>query len=592
MKAYNSFGFKGYYPDLPPDMCPDGALVYPSKNFKIRDGVLEAIPGWSKLQSSALQGIPLLCYKHTKVDGTEILVVFTTTDIYYWDDTNTTFKFLTWRYNTGTVSTGGTGNRTVTLSGGTWNTSWDDTNTLYIGFNTNNIDSVSTWYEVDTVDSSTQITLAEDAPSVSGVNYVLRKTYNGALNKRWEAVSFYHASDDENLLIATNGDDYPIKWDGDTTGYFEDLGGNPPKAKHVYKLAGMLLFANISTVQSGGTGTATPYTVIWSDTADAETWDGTGASGYQELYNTEGEIQFIADFGDNIAIVKSDEIVIAFPTGDADTPIMFKSVVTGKGAICNAWCNIKGTVGFITEDDIVIFDGTQELKSIAQGKVRTSFFDGFDYNKKYLIHGTYAPRYNEWRIFIPKLDASYPNECWVYDIKTGEWYYEDKSATASGAYNYKISSTIDSLTGTIDSYTQPIDSFSEARAFDDVVFGDENGYVYIEDPSIKTGDGANVNAVAVTKDYVGDEIDNWCRFLETLIHYEGTDDAGDVTNVQISVDGGSNFSSVQQINNNESRRQRKILGWNHVGRTCRLQFSGRYFKIYGFKLIFEPQGLR
>ena len=164
MKAYNSFGFKGYYPDLPPDICPDGALVYPSKNFKIRDGVLEAIPGWSKLQSSALQGIPLLCYKHTKVDGTEILVVFTTTDIYYWDDTNTTFKFLTWRYNTGTVnlveSTGGSGDYDkVELSGGTWQTDWDDTNTLYIGFDTDDIDSVTTWHEVDHIEDSSTLYL-------------------------------------------------------------------------------------------------------------------------------------------------------------------------------------------------------------------------------------------------------------------------------------------------------------------------------------------------------------------------------------------------------------------------------------------------
>ena len=35
MKFTKAIGFKGYYPDLPPDMCPEGAVVTGSKNFRI-----------------------------------------------------------------------------------------------------------------------------------------------------------------------------------------------------------------------------------------------------------------------------------------------------------------------------------------------------------------------------------------------------------------------------------------------------------------------------------------------------------------------------------------------------------------------------
>ena len=600
MKYINQFGWKGYYPDLPADAIPDGGLTKPSKNFRVIDGVLKSKAGYSKMQTSALLGIPLLFYKHVKVDTTEVLIAFTTTDIYYWDDANTTFKMITELYNTGTVSvTESTADSgiydTVTLADGTFDTSWDDNNTCYIGFDTDDPDAITTWYEVQSIDSTTQLTLKDTlSAGKTDVKYVLRKTYNAQLNRRWHCTSYYDAGEDENLLVATNGYDNPIKWTG--TGRCTDLGGNPPKAKYIGQLGGNLIFGNVSSIPSGTTGTATPYTLIWSDTADAETWDGTGSSGYQELYETAGEIKIIAPFGDYLAIVKTDAIIIMWATGSADEPFNFKTIVRGQGAAFDTYGIVNQLLAIITKDDIVLFDGTPQLKSIAQGKIRRSFFEGLDYNKAYMVHSVYAPRYDEWRIYVPKLDANYPSETWVYRIKENEWCYDDVGFTGSGAYNYKTEITIgelDSEFGTIGDINVPIGSLSSARAYDDVITGDEDGYVYLETPGLKTVDGANIECTAITKDFVGIDTDEKERFLEIYTHYKATDDANDTIDISISVDRGENFISQKTITDTSgSGRRIAKTAWNALGKTCRISYSGCHFEIYGQKIGFNPARIR
>ena len=73
-------------------------------------------------------------------------------------------------YATGTVTTSGGTYRTVTVTSGTWNTQWIG----FIGFDTTDPDSVSTWYQISSVDSSTVLTLGEDGVAKTGVTYVLK----------------------------------------------------------------------------------------------------------------------------------------------------------------------------------------------------------------------------------------------------------------------------------------------------------------------------------------------------------------------------------------------------------------------------------
>ena len=93
-------------------------------------------------------------------------------------------------YTTGTVTNSGGANRTVTVTNGTWNTQWIG----FIGFDTTDPDSVSTWYQISSVDSTTVLTLGEDGPAKSGVTYVLKRIEEW--DEIWPMPLSYHDSRD------------------------------------------------------------------------------------------------------------------------------------------------------------------------------------------------------------------------------------------------------------------------------------------------------------------------------------------------------------------------------------------------------------
>lgn len=601
MPVKNQFGFKGYYPDLEPQDVPDGGLLINSKNFRVVDNILKGRIGYEKFQVAALLGVPLRFYEYRKLDGTKIFIAATTTDVYRFDDAAGTFKFLTENYATGTIISDATPFREVTLDSGTWDVTWDDyTNPCYIGFGDDDIDAITTWYEVDSIDSTTVITLAEDGPdnTAGSIKFVLRRTYNATQEYRWNCETFYDAGEDLNLLILTNGVDYPLKWGGDVSVFCSVLGGTPPKAKYVAQLGGRLIFGHIIAVQASMTGTDLVYTIIWGPVADAESWQGgaTDDAGYQELYGTMGDIKLMAPFGYYLCIAKSDAIILLNTTGVAATPFNPTYVTTKRGVDFDTYGIINEFLGLITEDDIVLFDGTANLRSIAEDKIRKTFFEKLNPAKKYGITSIYAPRFDEWRIYANDVDETYPTQTWIYKIKDNEWFYDDVGFTAAGAYGYVAGVTIDGLDAvyaTIDDINVAIDELAPTKRHADVITSTSAGVIYVEQPTLKTLDGNDISMVAITKDFIGSDLELKDRYLEIWVVYRETGTADDAIKIAISVDGGTSYTAFYTITDTDGNaRIQKATAWNKTGRTCRIMLDGRYMEVYGFKLLFTPEGLR
>ena len=593
MEISENIGLKGLYSDLPQDMAPDGALIAGSKNFRIISGTIFAKPGYELIQASTLIGTPQLVHEHEDIQGTKSLLVMTTSDIYVWDDSNAEFDFLTPRYNTGTATCAGS-TKDVEGSGTNWDPEIDDGD--WIKFDTNDIDGTGTpdtWYEIDSVTDDTNLVLVLNGPDTGGaVNYVVRKIYGGSTVNRWEAANYYDSSADENLLIATNGADVVQKWDPDNT-YMEDLGGTPPQARHVAVVAGLLVLGNITVVS--GTGTDLPYTVIYSPPADAEAWDGgaTDDANYQELYRTTGAVNFMAPFADYLLIGKEDCLIMAKGTGDVTAPLDFDYVVMSGGSISPAYCMTPRGILYLGASDIFVYTGTGQPTSIAYGKIKETLFDNFNFSKKHVVTSEFSPRYNEWRLSVPSRDADLPDITYIYRIVENEWCYDDVGFNALGSYNYKTITTINSLSANINTYTNAINEWSATGAFNEIIMVDSSGYVYIERPTLKQNNGVNVSCVAKLAGFPGGNIDDYSRFIRTYIHYTGTNDASDIVSVQISVDGGITFATVQQINNAMAEvRQRARLSWNHAGRTCIVQMSGRHMEVHGVQYVFQTQNDR
>jgi len=585
-------GFKGIYPDLPTDLCPDTALLKGSQNIRIRNGILCAKYGYEKLQSEVLRGVPLLFHEYQNLAGESTFLCLTKKDVLYWDNTYTKWKYLTPTYATGTVScSGGT---SVTGTGTSWVTNGIEQGDE-IGFETTNPDNVTTWYEIASVNSETSLTLTANGPVVSGVSYVIRKVYHADYNNRWSAVNFYDGSIGANICVMTNGSDYPIYWNGNIANKCADLSGGPPKAKYVASFKGRLFFANILDVQSGKVGTELPYTIIWSPVSDAEIWTSAGGAGYQELYDTEGDIKWVITFGEYLAIGKSDCIVLMRSTGMTDIPFEPYYVIKNKGSLASCVNAIPGALLFITNDDIVLFDGTPALKSIAENKIKETFFEEVSLEYAYNFVSLYSKKYNEWIICVPTEGNTIPDKTWIYDLSSGEWTCDNKGFIALGEYSIEPTTTWENLTLTWEELLaigKTWDSLLGVKKLPNIIFGSDSKYTYIEREYLKTEDDINIEAIAITKDYLLAGLDALCRIQDVYIHYKGTLSSDDKISVYLSVDQGNSYVNPQYFNDNEIEdRLKKRTTWNNSGRTARLKFIGRYFKIYGFEFGYLLQGV-
>jgi hypothetical protein len=182
------------------------------QNFRIKNGQITTLNlGWARFGTFTLDGPCRLIDAFFERDGTQHLIFGTLTDLYEYiaaDDV----RFLTPIYATGTVTVVGD---TVTGSGTTWTTNAKPGDKIYFGGDTYRAQA-GPWYEIETVDSNTQLTLTEDAvDQPAGTQYTLRQVFEGETQFQWSTTTFLHASPgDEDLWFATNGLDYIVSWDG------------------------------------------------------------------------------------------------------------------------------------------------------------------------------------------------------------------------------------------------------------------------------------------------------------------------------------------------------------------------------------------
>lgn len=527
MDVKNVFGFKGLYNDLRADFLPAGALSEGSRNVRIIDGMLRTKPGFEAYASAAVGA------------GDDILA------------------FAIYSSVAGVETP-------VCLS---------ESHIYYL--------LAGTWTNLND----------------TGI------TYHGTIFERWVPIIAYDAENNINLLVATNIVDGIVKWTGSGASPIAALGGTPPKARTVAVLSSQIVAGNLYH----GT-TYYPLRVAYSAKDLPQRWHadvgGTGTNlgeegeGYQDLYDTEGDISFIAPFLNYRVIVKTDAVILMVPTGDVDNPFNFEWVIKGRGSRFKTYCAVPEGLFFITDDDIVLFDGTAQLKSVADGKVRRSFFSSTDAEYKYATHSVHVSKNKEWRIYAPASGSVNTDTAWVYNRTNGEWYYNSNNRKITAAMDFKYFDTImiDELVGNIDDLTGTIDEITGTEGGGHI-HGDNAGYTYIENESLPTeesqaGDGIDVSAVAIIAPVIGSEIHVVDRWHELWVNLETTGNASDLVSVEVSTDKGVTWASARTLAQSESQRiATKKLLLNHSSETLMVRFSGRSFKILGYKLLHSPEGM-
>ena len=279
-----------------------------------------------------------------------------------------------------------------------------------------------------------------------------------------------------------------------------------------------------------------------------------------------------------------------------------------KGELASCMGNIAKK-----DDDIVVFDGSPVLKSIAEGRVRKELFTDINKDIANRLHSVHDTFLDEWRIYTPSVGSdTYPNQCWIYRIKSNEWCFDqhrdastnvkDHYMTGSGKYRSLHEPTWNEMTDAWSTYTSAWNALSTRKSrYEKVVIGLNDNKVYIEDEDLAQekcntsgASGEDVQMVAETQDFVGENIDSFDRLQELDVHYEGTNNASDTITVEASEDGGENYTShAQTFNTSESAIRRRFRAFfNLTGRTHRLKYTGRKIKLFGQKLFITPQGRR
>lgn len=237
-----------------------------SRNMEFYNERLRGRSGLGKFDTQALQGEVLLIDQYWKFTSSYELIVCTEKDITKYDFSNTRYDYLNRLYTTGTIEIDGGTPTIVTGSGTSWSANLKAGDFIKIG--SGSVHTGSTWYEIDSVDSDTQLTLTAAAATTSaGTAYVARITFTGGSNDLWQARQFLDAAEGE-VWIATNGVDLPIWYNG--TGQVQLFSAYPTDftaAKYIEIFYDRIIFG--WTVEGGQNQ---PIRVRWSAVANFQSY--------------------------------------------------------------------------------------------------------------------------------------------------------------------------------------------------------------------------------------------------------------------------------------------------------------------------------
>ena len=426
-------------------------------------------------------------------DGSQELIALTTRDGYRYSAVSGNWNFITQRYNTGTVTTGGAGNRTVTLAGGTWQTYWPNT-VMKIGFDDTDPDNISTWYGVSSIDGAGQLTLSEDGPVKAGATYVLRICCSGDEDNLFcvEIIT----DPDNNQCFISNLIDRPLKLasSGNLTEY---PGLSAINCTGV--LCALWYESRLVLYYTEEGGTTYPHRARRSVKGDPEDFTGSG-SGYNDIFEVPGFIVWAATLKGNVAVYKERGIVIQSYKGDAATGEIysFTGKAEGFGLLsAGLLVNLGSRHLFGGSDNFYFFDGSTEPVPVKDW-VRDDIF-GFDssINWEYVARAfvCYIEESNEAMIFFPTGISEYSDICYALEPDLEEFHYHEfsKDMTGFGYYTRYGDLTWNDLSGSWLDQTWRWNDRTVLTNAPVTVFGDKDGYIYSYDSTVSDDDGTTIS---------------------------------------------------------------------------------------------------
>lgn len=210
--------------------------------------------------------------------------------------------------------------------------------------------------------------------------------------------------------------------------------------------------------------------LIWSDSSDAgalpSSWDIADPStlaGDAYLSSERGEILDGLQLRDHFALYKTHATYLM--TLVAGQSVMrIQKIQTESGILAkNCVAEFEGKHFIVADGDIVLFDG-QNIKSIANKRVRNTIFGSIDTT---YFYNTYVARYsltNEMWVCYPENGKQYPSKAAVWNWEDNTWTFRSLGVAphiASGVVSFAPHVKWDAAAGVWDDYKgfwQPLSS--------------------------------------------------------------------------------------------------------------------------------------
>lgn len=361
---------KGLFLDRVALTIPKGGLK-DGQNFRIRSGRLSNLNlGWDKFPNTANHLIlsastraaftpdpVVLVDNFIKRTGAQKLMFGSPLDLFEYNVVGEKLLYLTPTYNTGTAGvTNGSPN--VTGNSTVWSTNAKAGD--YMFFTSNSNRDLGDWYKIQTVTDNTNIVLTENyaGSTVDPEDYIIRKTFTGAITDFWRTEKFMKASPgNADLWFGTNGVEKVVTWDGSATEVTVTTLPFTCKELRVYQ--NVMIYGNVTV-----SGEVRPTSIINSDAGVPEDTTG-GIAGEFIVHGGADPILAMDTLGDNLVMYGETFGVLA-QLVEGDLGFIFRQAISGFGPKASRLLSNFGDFHeFVGAGSLYRFDGVG-LRSIGE----------------------------------------------------------------------------------------------------------------------------------------------------------------------------------------------------------------------------------
>lgn len=437
---------QGIIKDYHGRIIPDDKLI-DGKNIVFEQGRIRRRWGYTEFAQNLTESITNIIHFELLRTSEKYLVVFTTRDSWVYHPSKGEFIYITRCYtstdDTTTVTSSGTGERTVTCSGVNWETEWDARNIYQIKYGNDDPNGSGTWYTIKQINSTSVLILAEDGADVATEDYCIRLCWSGTADDIHSVITPYDPVEQERILIIVNGVDKNQKWTGgvnttceklysydDRTGAVYGAEGDDPNIAKYAGFFGSKVAEHVVLLWTiDGSGNL-PCNLDVSDAGETEIWN----NAYYEILDTNDQLKGMLPLKNRFVIYKENSITLGgvLPNGNNTDPFdLRQNIGRGRGTVSIRTVKDFGEFHlFLSRDGVHRFDGISTVN--VSGELLRTMMKEINWEYAHRSFAIHLKKDYLYVLFVPtleetvddiiiKAESQNPDRAYVYNYQDKTW---------------------------------------------------------------------------------------------------------------------------------------------------------------------------